>query len=121
MGLGYGLASSTTGTELPRLIGAALAQWPAALCVAAVGAAVIGLAPQSSIAAGWAALAVCGLIGVFGPALNLSHFVLDVSPLTHVARLPGGPFSVVPLLWLAAVTLALTAVTMAGLRRRDIG
>jgi ABC-2 type transport system permease protein len=120
-GLGFGLASSTTGTQLPRLIGAALAQWPAALCVAAVGAAVIGLAPQWSVPAGWAALVICGLIGVLGPALNLSHAVLDVSPFTHVPRLPGGDFSVVPLLWLTAVTLALTAVALAGLRRRDIG
>jgi ABC-2 type transport system permease protein len=121
MGLGYGLASSTTGTQLPRLIGAVMAQWPAALCVAAVGAAAIGVAPQWSIPAGWAAVAVCGLIGVFGPAVNLSQAVLDISPFTHVPKLPGGSFSVAPLLWLAAVTLALTAVALAGLRRRDIG
>jgi ABC-2 type transport system permease protein len=121
MGLGYGLASSTTGTQLPRLIGAALAQWPAALCVAAVGAAAIGLAPRWSAPAGWTALALCGLIGVFGPALKLSQTALDVSPFTHVPKLPGGTFSVVPLVWLTAVTLALTAVAMAGVRRRDIG
>jgi ABC-2 type transport system permease protein len=121
MGLGYGLASSTTGTQVPRLIGAVLAQWPAALCVAAVGAAVIGLAPRWSAPAGWAALAFCGLIGVFGPALNLSQAVLDVSPFTHVPKLPGGAFSAEPLLWLTAVTLTLTAVALAGIRRRDIG
>jgi ABC-2 type transport system permease protein len=91
------------------------------MCVAAVGAAVIGLAPRWSAPAGWAALAFCGLIGVFGPALNLSQAVLDVSPFTHVPKLPGGAFSVAPLLWLTAVTLTLTAVALAGLRRRDIG
>ena len=121
MGLGYGLASSTTGTQLPRLIGAAMAQWPAALCVAAVGAAVIGLAPRWSVTAGWAAVGICGLIGVFGPALNLSQAVLDVSPFTHVPKLPGGAFTVEPLLWLIAVALGLTAAGLAGLRRRDIG
>jgi len=121
MGLGYGLASSSAGTQVPRLIGAALAQGPAALCVAAVGAAVIGLAPQWSAPAGWAAVAFCGLIGVIGPALNLSQAVLDVSPFTHVPKLPGGSFSVEPLLWLTAVTLALAALALAGIRRRDIG
>jgi ABC-2 type transport system permease protein len=121
MGLGYGLASSTTGTELPRLIGAALAQWPAAVCVAAAGAVVIGLAPQWSVPAAWTAFGICGLIGVIGPALNLSHSVLDISPFTHVPKLPGGVFSITPLLWLTAVTLVLTAAALAGLRRRDIG
>ncbi|HKD89789.1 MAG TPA: ABC transporter permease, partial [Streptosporangiaceae bacterium] len=110
-----------TGTQLPRLIGAAIAQWPAALCVAAVGAAVIGLAPRWSAPAGWAAVAFCGLIGVVGPALKLSQSVLDVSPFTHMSKLPGGAFSVEPLLWLTAVALALTAVALAGFRRRDIG
>jgi ABC-2 type transport system permease protein len=121
MGLGYGLASSTTGTQVPRLIGAALAQWPAALCVAAVGAAVIGLAPRWSAPCGWAAVAFCGLVGVVGPALKLSQGVLDVSPFSHVPKLPGGAFSVEPLLWLTAVALTLAAVALAGLRRRDIG
>jgi ABC-2 type transport system permease protein len=121
MGLGYGLASSTTGTQLPRLIGAAMAQWPAALCVAAVGAAVIGLAPRWSAPAAWTAVGICGLIGVFGPAVNLSQAVLDVSPFTHVPKLPGGAFSAEPLLWLTAVTLGLAAAGLAGLRRRDVG
>ena len=121
MGLGYGLASSTTGTQLPRLIGATFAQWPAALCVAAVGAAVIGLIPQWSTAAAWTAVGICGLIGVFGPALKLSQAVLDISPFTHVPKLPGGVFSITPLLWLTALTLVLTAAGLAGLRRRDIG
>jgi len=121
MGLGYGLANSSAATQLPRLITAALAQWPAALCVAGVGAAVIGLAPQLSIPAGWTVLACCGVIGVFGPAVKLPQAVLDISPFTHVPRLPGGAFSAAPLLWLAAVTLALAAAGLAGLRRRDIG
>jgi len=121
MGLGYGLASSATGTQLPRLIGASLAQWPAALCVAGVGAAVIGLVPRWSAPAGWVAVAFCGLVGVLGPPLNLPQAVLDVSPFTHVPKLPGGAFSVEPLLWLTAITLALAAAGLVGLRRRDVG
>jgi ABC-2 type transport system permease protein len=106
---------------VPRLIGAGLAQLPAALAVAAVGAAFVGVLPKWSGSAGWAALAVCGFIGVFGPALNLSQTVLDISPFTHVPKLPGGAFSIVPLAWLIAVALALAAAGLIGLRRRDIG
>jgi ABC-2 type transport system permease protein len=53
--------------------------------------------------------------------LQLSHWVLDISPFTHVPRLPGGTVSASPLLWLSLVALALGAVGLAALRRRDIG
>ena len=121
MGLGFGIASSDAGTQVPRLVGAALAQLPAALAVAAVAVAVIGLLPRWSGPAGWTALAICGFIGVFGPALNLSQGVLDISPFTHAPKLPGGALSAPPLLWLTAFALVMTAVGLAGLRRRDIG
>jgi ABC-2 type transport system permease protein len=121
MGLGFGIARSDPETQLPRLIGAAVAQLPAALVVAAVAAAFVGLLPRWSGPAGWTALAICGVIGVFGPALNLSQSVLDISPFTHVPKLPGGTFTATPLIWLTAAALGMAAVGLAGLRRRDIG
>jgi ABC-2 type transport system permease protein len=120
-GLGYGIASSTTGTQVPRLIEAALAQWPAALAVAAVAALFVGLLPQWSTPAGWTAFAICGFIGLFGPAFRLTQGVLDISPFTHVPKLPGGAFSSVPLLWLSLGFIVLAATGLAGLRHRDIG
>jgi ABC-2 type transport system permease protein len=121
MGLGYGAAISGVGTQLPRLAGAALAQLPASLAVAAVAVAAFGLRPQWAAPAGWTALGVCGLITVFAPALNLSHYVLDISPFTHIPKLPGGVFTVVPLLWVTAFALAMAAAGLAGFRQRDIG
>ena len=60
----------------------------------------------------------------FGQALQLSHWVLDVSPFTHVPRLPGGAVTMLttgtPLLWLSLAVVALVAVGLTGLRRRDI-
>ena len=61
------------------------------------------------------------LIGLFGPRLQVPHWVLDISPFTHRAQLPGGTVSAPPLAWLSAVALALAAAGLAGLRRRDIG
>jgi len=121
VGLAYGIASSDVSTQVPRLIGAGLVQLPAALAVAAVAAAFVGLLPRWSAAAGWTVLAFCGFIGVFGPVLDLPQAVLDISPFTHVPKVPGGAFSVVPLAWLSATALALAAVCLAGLRHRDIG
>jgi polyether ionophore transport system permease protein len=121
VGLAYGIASSDVSTQVPRLIGAGLAQLPAALAVAAVAAAFVGLVPKWSGPIGWTALAFCGFIGVFGPALNLPQAVLDVSPFTHVSKLPGGVLSVMPLVWLSLITVGLAGAGIAGLRRRDIG
>jgi ABC-2 type transport system permease protein len=121
VGLAFGVASSDVSTQVPRLLGAGLAQLPAALAVAAVAAAFVGLLPRWSGAAGWLALAICGLIGLFGPALNLSQAVLDISPFTHVPKLPGGAFTVGPLAWLTGVAVVLAALGLMGLRRRDIG
>jgi ABC-2 type transport system permease protein len=121
VGLGIGIADSDLSAELPRLVAAGLAQLPAALAVAGVGVVFLGLLPRWSVPAGWLALAASGFIGVFGPALNLSQAALDISPFTHVPKLPGGAFSATPIIWLIAAALLMAAVGLAGLSRRDVG
>jgi ABC-2 type transport system permease protein len=120
-GLALGLRAGATGTQVPRLLGAALAQWPAVLTVAAVAVLLFGLLPESCVFGGWTALAVAAALVLLGPTLRLPRWIQDISPFTHVPKLPGGTFSAVPLAWLAAVAVALAAAGMAGLRRRDIG
>jgi ABC-2 type transport system permease protein len=46
--------------------------------------------------------------------------VLDLSPFAHVPKVPGGTFSATPLIWLTLVAVAVTAMGLAALRRRDI-
>jgi ABC-2 type transport system permease protein len=103
------------------MIGAAMGQLPSALVLSAVAIGFFGLLPRASAAGAWTALGLVVVISLFGQALQLSHWVLDVSPFTHAPRLPGGPVLAAPLLWLCAVALALSAAGLAGLRRRDIG
>ena len=120
-GLGYGLRTGSAGTWVARMTGAALGQLPSALVLAAVAIALFGVLPRASVGGAWTALGLVVVISLFGQALQLSHWILDVSPFTHAPRLPGGPVQAAPLLWLCAVALALSAVGLAGLRRRDIG
>ena len=121
MGLGYGLASSTLSQQLPSLVEASLVQVPAALLVAAAAAAAVGLLPRWSAGAGWAVVGVTVVITIFGPAFSLPQALLDISPFTHVPKLPGGVVTAAPLLWLSGLTVALAAAALAGVRRRDIG
>jgi ABC-2 type transport system permease protein len=120
-GLGYGLQTGSAGPEVARMTGAAMAQLPSALVLAAIAVLVFGLVPGASIPAAWTALGLVVLINLFGQVLQLSHWILDISPFTHAPRLPGGTVSAVPLLWLCALALAMSVAGLAGLRRRDIG
>ncbi len=120
-GVGYALRSGGGGSEIARLVGAGLAQAPAALVIAGVAAALFGLAPKASMAGGWTALGIVVLMLFLGALLKLPAWVLDISPFTHVPKLPGGTVSAAPLAGLSLIALTLAVAGLAGLRRRDIG
>ena len=120
-GLLYGARGGDLGTQVPRLLGAAMVQLPAVLAVAAVAMLAYGLRPSWAVAGGWTALGLVTLITLFGPALRAGPWLLDISPFSHVPRLPGGVLSAAPLLWLTGAAVALAAVGLAALRHRDLG
>ena len=118
-GLVYGLSVDDVAGELPRVVAGAIAQLPAVWVLAGVTLALFGLRPGLAWA-GWAALAVFALLGQLGAMLDLSDTLLDVSPFTHIPKLPGGEATVTPLVWLVALTGALVLAGLAGFRRRDV-
>ena len=120
-GLGYGLRAGDPGVQVPRLLGAAMAQLPAAVAVAAVAVLLFGLVPRWSTGGAWAVAGLVVAVDLLGETLRLSHWISDLSPFTQVPRLPGGVVTAAPLLWLSAAGLALTVAGLAGLRHRDIG
>jgi putative exporter of polyketide antibiotics len=87
----------------------------------AVAVLLFGLLPWESTALAWTAVALVGVIGVFGPPLQWATWIMDISPFTQIPKLPGGTVSAEPLLWLCAVVLAISTAGLAGLRRRDLG
>jgi ABC-2 type transport system permease protein len=120
-GLGYGLRVGSPGPEVTRMLGAAFAQLPASLALAAMAVLIFGLWPGAAVAGAWTAVGLVVAIALFGQVLQISHWVLDISPFTQTPRLPGGTVTAAPLLWLCLAALALGATGLAGLRRRDIG
>jgi ABC-2 type transport system permease protein len=118
-GLAYGLSIGDVGGQVPRVLGAAMVQLPAVLVLAAIAVALFGLLPRLASAA-WGALAVCVAILLVGASVQVGQWLLDLSPFTHIPRTPGGDVTATPLIWLLAVTVALGAAGLAGLRRRDM-
>ena len=106
---------------MPRLLGAALARLPATMVLTAVAVLLFGLLPWESVALAWTAMALVGVITVFGPPLRWPVWMTDISPFTQTPKLPGAAVSAGPLLWLCGIALALGTAGLAGLRRRDIG
>jgi len=120
-GLFYGLRAGSAGSQVARMTGAAMGQLPSVLLLTAVAISLFGLLPRAAVAASWTALGLVVVINLFGQVLQLSHWILDISPFTHAPRLPGGTVTAAPLLWLCALALATSVAGLAGLRRRDIG
>ncbi len=120
-GLGYGLSVAGAGGETARMLGAAIAQLPAALVIVGVAMLAAGALPNACVALGWITVGLAVLLNIFGQALQLSHWVLDLSPFTHAPRLPGGSVGAVALAWLCVIGIALCALGLAALRRRDVG
>lgn len=120
IGLAHGLRTHDLSGQLPRVLGAALAQWPAVALVAAIAVALYGAAPRLAGPVTWAVLTVFLLLGQLGPVLKLSQVVMNLSPFTHVPKLPGGAFTWIPLGWLALLAAALLVFGLVTFRRRDL-
>ena len=120
-GLGYGIITGSDSTQVPYLLGAALARLPAVLVLTAVAVLLFGLLPWESVALGWSAVALAGVIAVFGPPLLWPAWMMDISPFTQTPKLPGGTVPAEPLLWLCGIAVALSVAGLVGLWRRDIG
>ncbi|WP_020580181.1 ABC transporter permease [Actinopolymorpha alba] len=117
-GLVHGLNAGDVGEQLPRALGAALVQLPAVWVLTGIAVALFGLLPRVA-AASWGAFALFLFLGQVGAVLGLDQWMLDVSPFTHIPKVPGGAVTAEPLLWLLAVTLVLMLAGLVGFRRRD--
>ncbi|HEY9326687.1 MAG TPA: ABC transporter permease [Streptomyces sp.] len=116
---GLGLAVGY-GHELPAVLGASLVQLPAVWLLGGVTVLLYGALPKAA-AAGWGLVGLCLALGWIGPALDLPQAVMDVSPFTHLPKLPGAAaMEWGPVALLTATAMVLVAGGLAALRRRDM-
>ncbi|MGA4840589.1 ABC transporter permease [Streptomyces sp. G45] len=115
---GLGLALGY-GQDLGPILGACLAQVPAIWLIGALAVLLHGLSPRLAVGA-WGAAGAALLVGWIGPALDVPQAVLNVSPFSHLPKLPGNAMEWPPVLLLTGLAVALTAAGLTALRRRDL-
>ena len=118
MFLGYG---ATTGDwDTAARYGVAVLPYMApVLVLSAIARLLYGLAPRWMLLA-WVPLALAVVVLMFGETLQLPQWVRDLSPFEHLALAPAEHFRTLPVLAVATVAVALSAVGQVAFRRRDI-
>jgi ABC-2 type transport system permease protein len=121
MGLTAGAVLGDPAGEVGTLAGASLVQLPGILVIGAFVVAATGLLPRVAAALSWAVLIAAVLVGpLFGPTLNIPGWVRDLSPFTHVPKVPAVPVTAGPLLALLTVVAVLAVTGVVALRRRNL-
>ncbi|MFD0413108.1 ABC transporter permease [Streptomyces sp. NPDC127108] len=112
LGIGY-------GQDFGPIVGACLVQLPAIWLLGALAVLLHGLSPHLAVGA-WGVAGLALLIGWIGPALDVPQPIMNLSPFSHLPKLPGQDMAWTPVLLLTAAAVVLTAAGLAGLRRRDL-
>ncbi|WP_128379808.1 ABC transporter permease [Streptomyces cavernae] len=107
------------GQDLGPVLGAGLVQLPAVWAIGGAAVLLYGALPKAAPAA-WGVAGAVLIIGWIGPALELPDAVLNLSPFSHLPKLPGEAMSWPPVLILTAIGAGLVAAGLVGLRRRDM-
>ena len=120
-GLGYGLSVGDAGGETARMLGAAIAQLPAALVIAAIAMLAARRAARrvrrARLAGGGPGRAAEHLRSG-APAVPLGARRVPLHACPQAAGRLGGAAA---LAWLSVIGIALCALGLAALRRRDVG
>lgn len=119
-GLGLGMAmASGDNSWIGELTLASLAYLPVLLLFGALAAALFGLLPKLTMLA-WLLVAWTALVLFLGELLRLPDWANAVSPLWHTPTVPESDATITPLLVQSVIAVALFAVGLVGLRRRDV-
>ena len=120
LGVSYDLSAGDPGGRTGPVLAAALAQVPAVWTLTGLAVLVFGLLPRATTAV-WSLVGGCLTLGWAGPSLDFPRWAMDLSPYSHLPKLPGADATAAPFLWLLALSALVTAAGLVGVRRRDLG
>lgn len=120
VGAGAVLATASDATLIGDVLGAALAQLPAALVFLGVLALVFTLAPALTAGLGWGILGLTFFVGVFGPLLGLPESVIKTSPFANTPLPFGDDVDWTGGVVMVAVSALTIGAALALMRRREL-
>ncbi|GAA0468167.1 ABC transporter permease [Streptomyces olivaceiscleroticus] len=120
LAIGYGSTIGDMGGRFGPIVGATLAQIPAVWVLTGLATFLFGVLPKLATAA-WGLVGVSLALGWIGPALDLPQWAMDLSPFSHLPKLPGGDVTATPFVWLLLIAAVSTALGLVGAKRRDMG
>jgi ABC-2 type transport system permease protein len=108
--------------QLADMLLAAVVQMPGIMAIGGLVVAVTALLPRWAATVSWTAVIVSLLLGpMFGGAtMQLPGWAQDLSPFTHIPKVPAADIGVVPVVALIAAAAVLAAAGLASFRRRDL-
>lgn len=116
LSLGVGARSSHS---FWKLVVSSLAPAPAVWVVLALALGCVAIRASWSVA-GWGMLLFFATLGQIGEFIDLPQTLLDVSPYTHVSKMPQEPFESMPAMALTVIAALIIVVSWAIYRRRDL-
>lgn len=114
-----GSQSMEDTSYLGTLTVAGLSFTPALWVTIGLAVAIYGYFPRKT-SFSWAMVGFAFFVVYLGGVLQLPEWVVNLSPFTHVPRIPAEDFEWLPLLGLTATAAALILAGWYGYRRRDI-
>jgi ABC-2 type transport system permease protein len=122
MGLAAGAVLGDVPAQLGALVTAGLVQLPGIMVIGSAVAALIALLPRWATPLSWTLVIVSILVGpLFGAAtMQLPQWVQNISPFTHVPKVPAADVTTVPILSLVALSAVLAVAGLVAFRRRKL-
>jgi ABC-2 type transport system permease protein len=118
-GTTYGAIIGDVGGQVPRVLGAAMAQIPAVWVLTGATVALYGVAPRRT-GLSWGILVACLVLGQLGQILQFPQWSLNLSPFSHIPLVPAEQLELLPMTVLLVIAGALLALGLVGFRHRDL-
>ncbi|MCL1929560.1 hypothetical protein FWF93_00165 [Candidatus Saccharibacteria bacterium] len=111
---------SSWSVDVGEYVIGALSYWPLVALLAGLYIALFGLLPRATGAVLWAVYGFIAFMSWIGPLMRLDQWIMDLSPLSHMASAPAEAIRLTPLAVLSVIALMLGVLGFMTWRNRNL-